>query len=231
MQTKPASRHRAYDCQFDPELNSEGSAESFERDGVQLCQLVERQFRFLIRQGEPDDNVLTAQLPPKPIRRPLLRLRPAQTFNPNKIPLRHRKRPKTRTLRKCDRCLSYCPSPANWSRVTAKDVGLESDSCDWLNTKFQGSLHEQIEPAAHASRTLLLHRISLKSLAFWLYSHSHNPARSRRSRGYVGVGAPETGLVYDRNGNKMPNMNHAGVYSTIRAHLEAVARKKSDDGL
>jgi branched-chain amino acid transport system substrate-binding protein len=38
-------------------------------------------------------------------------------------------------------------------------------------------------------------------------------------------------LVYDRNGNKMPNRNHAGVYSTIRAYLEAVARKKSDDGL
>jgi branched-chain amino acid transport system substrate-binding protein len=35
---------------------------------------------------------------------------------------------------------------------------------------------------------------------------------------------------YDRNGQKMPNMNHAGVYSTIRAYLEAVARKKSDDG-
>jgi branched-chain amino acid transport system substrate-binding protein len=26
-------------------------------------------------------------------------------------------------------------------------------------------------------------------------------------------------------------MNHAGVYSTIRAYLDAVARKKSDDGL
>jgi branched-chain amino acid transport system substrate-binding protein len=36
---------------------------------------------------------------------------------------------------------------------------------------------------------------------------------------------------YDRSGNKMPNMNHAGVYSTIRAYLEAVARKNSDDGL
>jgi branched-chain amino acid transport system substrate-binding protein len=36
---------------------------------------------------------------------------------------------------------------------------------------------------------------------------------------------------YDRNDNKMPNMNHAGVYSTVRAYLDAVARKKSDDGL
>ena len=36
---------------------------------------------------------------------------------------------------------------------------------------------------------------------------------------------------FDQNGNKMPNMNHAGVYSTIRAYLETVARTKSDDGL
>jgi hypothetical protein len=44
------------------------------------------------------------------------------------------------------------------------------------------------EPATPASRTLLLHRISLKSLTFWLYSHPNNPDRSRRSRGYTGVG-------------------------------------------
>jgi branched-chain amino acid transport system substrate-binding protein len=35
---------------------------------------------------------------------------------------------------------------------------------------------------------------------------------------------------YAQNGNKMPNMNHAGVYSAVRAYLEAVARKNSDDG-
>ena len=35
---------------------------------------------------------------------------------------------------------------------------------------------------------------------------------------------------YDKNGNRMPNMNHAGVYSTIRAYLETVVRKNSDDG-
>lgn len=46
-----------------------------------------------------------------------------------------------------------------------------------------------------ASRTRLLHRMSLKSLAFRLYSHSNNPDRSRRSRGYSGVGSSETGLV------------------------------------
>jgi hypothetical protein len=46
-----------------------------------------------------------------------------------------------------------------------------------------------------ASRTLLLHRISLKILAFWLYSHPNNPDRSRRSRGYSGLASPDTGLV------------------------------------
>ena len=93
------------------ELNSERSAISYARNGVQLCQVVERQFRLLIRQGKPDDNVLTAQLTPKRIRTPLLRLRPAQTVDPNKVPLRHKKRPKARTLRNCG--LSYCLSPAN----------------------------------------------------------------------------------------------------------------------
>lgn len=35
----------------------------------------------------------------------------------------------------------------------------------------------------------------------------------------------------EKDGGKMPNMNHAGVYSTIRAYLESVAKKNSDEGI
>ncbi|QOZ28983.1 ABC transporter substrate-binding protein [Bradyrhizobium sp. CCBAU 51753] len=35
---------------------------------------------------------------------------------------------------------------------------------------------------------------------------------------------------FDKSG-KMPNMNHAGVYSTVRSYLAAVAAKNSDNGL
>ncbi len=35
----------------------------------------------------------------------------------------------------------------------------------------------------------------------------------------------------ERSGGRMPNMNHAGVYSSVRAYLELVAAKNSDDGL
>jgi hypothetical protein len=84
---------------------------SFERDWVQLCQLVERQFRFPIRQWESDNNILTAKLTPKRIRGPFLRLWPAQTLDPNKIPFRHKKRPKTRTLQ--ERALSCLSALAN----------------------------------------------------------------------------------------------------------------------
>ena len=58
-------------------------------NGMQSCQLIEREVRFLISQRETDDDVLTADLPPKPIRRPFLRGRPAQTLDPNKVPFRH----------------------------------------------------------------------------------------------------------------------------------------------
>lgn len=34
----------------------------------------------------------------------------------------------------------------------------------------------------------------------------------------------------ERSGGKMPNMNHAGVYSSIRSYLELVAANNSDDG-
>jgi len=78
-----------------------GFEASFDWDRVQLCQLIERQLRFPIRQGEPHNNVLTAKLAPQRIRRPLLRLRSAQTLDPNKVPLRHKKRSKSRTLRRC----------------------------------------------------------------------------------------------------------------------------------
>jgi branched-chain amino acid transport system substrate-binding protein len=36
---------------------------------------------------------------------------------------------------------------------------------------------------------------------------------------------------YERSSKKMPNMNHAGVYSSISAYLDSVAATKSDDGL
>ena len=74
--------------QFDQltEPNSERSAVSFERDGMQLCQLVKRQFRFPSRQCESDNNVLTAKLAPqRGIRRPLLRLGSAQTLDPKHL--------------------------------------------------------------------------------------------------------------------------------------------------
>src|SRR5215471_14104203 len=66
-------------------------------DRVQLCQLVERQFCFAIRQREANNHVLTAELSPKPLRGPFLRLGSAQTLDPNKIPLRHLTRPRNRS--------------------------------------------------------------------------------------------------------------------------------------
>src|SRR3954452_3778637 len=56
---------------------------------MQLCQLVERQFRLAIRQHVAHNDVLTAKLAPKGIRRPLLRHRSARTFDPNEVPLHH----------------------------------------------------------------------------------------------------------------------------------------------
>jgi hypothetical protein len=51
------------------------------------------------------------------------------------------------------------------------------------------------EPATPASRTLLLDLIALKSLAFWLCSHSNILVHSCHSRGYSGICSPETELV------------------------------------
>jgi hypothetical protein len=59
---------------------------------MELCQFVEREFRFLVRQCVADDHVLAAKLSPKRIRRPLLRRGAARTFDPDEILLRHDKR-------------------------------------------------------------------------------------------------------------------------------------------
>jgi len=61
---------------------------------MQLCEVVERQSRFPIRQRKANDDILTAHLPPKSLRRPFLRLRSARALDPDKIPVCHVKRPK-----------------------------------------------------------------------------------------------------------------------------------------
>src|SRR5207247_7200741 len=58
-------------------------------NGMQPCQFVERQMRFRIAQREANNDILTADLPPEPIRRPFLRHGPAQALDPDKIPFRH----------------------------------------------------------------------------------------------------------------------------------------------
>src|SRR5262245_24359434 len=57
--------------------------------GMPPGEFVERQMRLGIAEFETDDDVLTAGLSPQPVGRPFLRLRSAQAFDPDKIPLRH----------------------------------------------------------------------------------------------------------------------------------------------
>src|ERR1700756_5339444 len=68
----------------------------FARSRVSLGQLAERQLRFLIRQRKADKHILAAELAPQRVRRPLLRLEPAQALNPDKVPLAHQRRPNRR---------------------------------------------------------------------------------------------------------------------------------------
>src|SRR5262249_39182823 len=71
------------------EMNGATAGLSPVGNGMPPCQFVERQMRFLIAQREADDDVFPADLAPKPFRRPFLRRRPAQAFDPNKIPFGH----------------------------------------------------------------------------------------------------------------------------------------------
>ena len=52
-------------------------------------QFIDRQMRLGIIKREADDDILTADLAPQPLRRPFLRHRAAQTFDPDKIPFGH----------------------------------------------------------------------------------------------------------------------------------------------
>jgi hypothetical protein len=61
---------------------------------MQPRKLIERQLGFLIRQRKAHDDVLAAHLAPKSLRRPFLRLRSAQAFDPNEVPVGHEKRPR-----------------------------------------------------------------------------------------------------------------------------------------
>jgi hypothetical protein len=54
------------------------------------------------------------------------------------------------------------------------------------------------EPATPASRTQLSRRIALKSREFWLHPISTISVRSRRSRGYPGVGLPRGIQVFEQ---------------------------------
>src|SRR5262245_48108939 len=70
------------------------AAPSFHRHRMLLCQLVQRQLRFLFGQGKTDDDVLAPELAPEAFRRPFLRLGAARSFDPDEIPLRHESVPR-----------------------------------------------------------------------------------------------------------------------------------------
>ena len=71
-----------------------------------LCQRIERQHRFLFRQGKADDDVLTPELAPESLRRPFLRLGAARSFDLDEVPLRHGKRPEKKS-EDLEICKSY----------------------------------------------------------------------------------------------------------------------------
>src|SRR5690348_12400579 len=61
---------------------------------MQPRQLIERQLGFALGQGKTDDDVGAAELTPEALRRPFLRLRSAQAFDPDEVPLGHETSPK-----------------------------------------------------------------------------------------------------------------------------------------
>src|SRR5262245_49242046 len=107
-----------------------------------LCQRIERQLRFLFRQGKADDDVLSPELAPEAFRRPFLRLGAARSFDPDEVPLRHGKHPenKSEDLEICDRsALSAMRlrTGKNWLRgqdLNLRPSGYEPDELPGCST-------------------------------------------------------------------------------------------------